>query len=502
MSAAPLPEGLLTKFRERSVERLGRIETSWYSVVATRESELGVEIEREVHTLKGDARLLGFHDVSMLCHKLEDLLRFARSRDYVIPQTIDLLVAPLVGLLRLLLHKRADQPMAGIDLVEFSRQVDTALREAYLVEPERSADSRSTVLVPQVGSEDDGGHVGPRSLDRLASAASAVYRQSLSTEEESARATLREIWIQLARELRHMRSQPLASVLTRHGALVRELSQRLGKQVVFSVDLEGIAVGRIVAPVVEMAVTHSITNAIDHGMELPDARAAAGKDPTGSIRLLASMRGDQLELVVEDDGPGVDLEAIRRKAVEAGILRKEQAYEVDSGVLLEMLMLPNFTTRDVATESSGRGVGLDAVRTAVRRLGGRLWIETEPNKGTRVAFQLPQDRQELAVSQFSVGGQRFALPADWKMSPAREDDEVAAIDLAARLGLNSSPEEGAGKQRRGTFERDGVRLTLLMDAQALPAVADRLCPTGDEALFEVVVVGEGEALLVRPERLG
>lgn len=501
MTSTPLPEGLLAKFRERSVERLARIETAWYSVVATREVELGAEIERDVHTLKGDARLLGFHDVSVLCHKLEDLLRFARSRDYVIPQTIDLLVAPLVGLLRLLLHKRADQPMAGVDLVEFSRQVDAALREAYLTEKEHVSSSHTTVVASAVSSDDEGGHVGPRNLERLAGAASAVYLQALRTSGESSRRALREIWIQLARELRQMRSRPLNSVLTRHGAMVRDLAQRLGKQVVFSVDLEGVAVGRVIAPVVEMAVTHAITNAIDHGIEPPEVRSKLGKDPTGSVRLLAAMRGDELEVIVEDDGPGVDLEAVRRKAVEVGVLRKDKAFEVDKGVLLEMLMLPNFSTRDEASESSGRGVGLDAVRTAVSRHGGKLWIETEPRRGTRVAFQLPQDRQELAVSSFSLHGQLFALPANWAIKGAESASGEPAIDLVARLKLRESVAAKGTRPRAFEVARDGLVIKLLMDGAPDAVVAERLCPVGSQQLFEVVLVEQGEALLVRPERV-
>jgi chemotaxis protein histidine kinase CheA len=127
-----VPAEIIAEFRSLSLERLANIEASWHEVISEPDGELGINIEREVHNLKGDSRLVGFHDVSVLCHKMEDLLRFGRAWSYRVPETIDLLVAAVIGFIRLLLQKRVGQPMAGLDLAEFSRQVDEALREAYL----------------------------------------------------------------------------------------------------------------------------------------------------------------------------------------------------------------------------------------------------------------------------------------------------------------------------------------------------------------------------------
>lgn len=502
MPTDPLIQEVVSEFRSVVLQRLSRIESSWHLVVSSQDSALGIEIEREVHNMKGEARLVGFHDVAMLCHKLEDMLRFGRSRDYRVPESIDLLAVTVVGFIRLLVHKSAGQPMAGLDLAEFSRQVDAALREAYLApeplsEVSLSSDRSATTTLPTVSAA---GQVSHESLLRLAAAATSVYLQHL-TVEGAARASLRQIWLKLAQEIRRIRSISVATMLSRQSGAARDLASSLHKKVDFQLQAGSASVGLTLGPVIDLAVTHAVTNAIDHGIETPRKRREGGKPEIGLVKVSAESQGTEIEVVVEDDGAGVDLAAVAKRAADLGLLPTD-APRVSREQLLALLMQPRFSTRTAASETSGRGVGLDAVRTAVTRHGGQMQLSSEDRQGTRVVVRLPQDRQELGVHHFlSVsGGIRFAVSRDWVARVRAASDE--AIDPVRVLGLPIRNDPSRSSEPVSLeLSRGGKTLSLSITGGVSDAPAERLCPTSSQDSVEVVLLDEGEALLLNPWEL-
>lgn len=505
----PIPAEIIAEFKSVALERLAGIESAWHEVIFRPDGKLGVSLEREVHNLKGDARLIGFHDVAVLCHKLEDLLRFARTWGYVVPESIDLLVATVIGVIRLLIKKRIGRHMAGLDLAEFSRQIDDTLREAYM----QSAPGPGQALGPPAAEDKDSalshdstrvtGRVSLTSLSRLAAAVGDVYLQHLIARGQQ-RTDLRSAWLKLVNEIRLMRSVPLDVILSSHATAARDLGQRLHKKIDFELNTNGLFIGPTVAPVIKMAVTHAVTNAIDHGIESPEQRREAGKDEAGKVRVTGAMQGERVELVIADDGRGVDLDLVRQRAIECGLLRADQRGQVSDGDLLEMLSHPSFTTREWASETSGRGVGLDAVRTALKRHDGRLRLDSQKGKGTRVILQLPQQRRELSVHCFGVPGVdiRLAVPSAWKTSVTQEAN--GAIDPLAALGL--PPRETSDTDPHGVtllkLCNGEQEVILRVAGKVSTTVAERICPV-DEAIarFEVILLKDGEALLVHPDKL-
>jgi two-component system chemotaxis sensor kinase CheA len=153
---------------------------------------------------------------------------------------------------------------------------------------------------------------------------------------------------------------------------------------------------------------HLVRNSLDHGIEVPEVRQRAGKAPQGTVELRAEQRGNHIVIEIEDDGAGIDLERVRQTAVKKGLLDAGAA--TDERQLLDLLFLPSFSTKDAASQVSGRVVGMDVVKTNVARLGGLIDIETERGVGTRITITLPITLAIIQALLVGVAGETYAIP--------------------------------------------------------------------------------------------
>ena len=210
----------------------------------------------------------------------------------------------------------------------------------------------------------------------------------LETIEEFARGS-EDLSGRLHHEVLASRMRPLADGIRGFPRLVRDVSRQLGKQAKFEVVGETTGVDRDILDGLEAPLNHLIRNALDHGLEMPDERRAAGKSPTGTIRLEARHRAGMLQIVLGDDGRGIDLERLRAKVVEKGLTTGAIADRLSEAELLDFLFLPGFSTKEKVTEISGRGVGLDVVQSMVQAVRGSVRVSSQFGKGTRFILQLP-----------------------------------------------------------------------------------------------------------------
>jgi two-component system sensor histidine kinase and response regulator WspE len=206
------------------------------------------------------------------------------------------------------------------------------------------------------------------------------------------------------------RMRPLADGIRGFPRLVRDLARALGKQVRLEVRGERTGVDRDILDKLEAPLSHLIRNAVDHGLETPAERQAAGKDPTGSIRLEARHRAGMLQITLTDDGRGVDVGRLRDRAVARGLVAPDVAGQLSEHELLEFLFLPGFSTKDGVTEISGRGVGLDVVRSMVKAVGGGVRVATVPGQRTAFTLQLPITMSVIRALLVDVGGEPYAFP--------------------------------------------------------------------------------------------
>ncbi|UOF17319.1 hybrid sensor histidine kinase/response regulator [Lysobacter capsici] len=206
----------------------------------------------------------------------------------------------------------------------------------------------------------------------------------------------------------HMR--PFADGTRGFKRMVRDLARELGKQAQLEIAGAKTQVDRDVLARLEAPLAHLLRNAVDHGIESAQARRAAGKPDAGTIRLEAHHVSGLLEIVVEDDGRGIDLERIRETVVVRRLTDADTASRLSPAELMEFLFLPGFTLREVVTEISGRGVGLDAVQTMVKELRGSVRLSSRPGGGSRFQLQLPLTTSVLRGLVVEIGGEPYAFP--------------------------------------------------------------------------------------------
>jgi two-component system sensor histidine kinase and response regulator WspE len=214
----------------------------------------------------------------------------------------------------------------------------------------------------------------------------------------------------LQHEVLSSRMRPLADGIRGFPRLVRDMARDLGKQARLEVIGETTGVDRDILDRLESPLNHLIRNAIDHGLEKPEDRLSAGKPVVGTIRLEARHRAGMLQIILSDDGRGIEPEQLRAKVVERGLTTATMANRLSEHELLDFLFLPGFSTREHVTEVSGRGVGLDVVQSMVRTVRGSVRVTSRPGKETRFILQLPITVSVIRALLVEIAGEPYAFP--------------------------------------------------------------------------------------------
>lgn len=206
------------------------------------------------------------------------------------------------------------------------------------------------------------------------------------------------------------RMQPIGRLFQKYPRIARDLARQLGKDVELVLAGEETEVDKTMIEDLADPLIHLIRNAVDHGVESPAERAAAGKPAKSLVRLEARQEGDHIVLIVADDGRGMSAERIRAKAVEKGLITEEEANTLDDRQSFNLILLPGFSTKTEISDVSGRGVGMDVVKTNIQKLNGSIEIRSEPGKGSVFLISLPLTLAILPVLLVLLGDQPFALP--------------------------------------------------------------------------------------------
>ncbi len=207
-----------------------------------------------------------------------------------------------------------------------------------------------------------------------------------------------------------MRMQPVGRLFQRFPRIVRDLARQLGKEVELVLEGEGTDLDRSLVEALADPLIHLLRNAIDHGVEMPDERELAGKPRKGRVCLSASQRGERIVIAVHDDGRGMDPDILRRKAVEKGVVDAVQASRLSDGECYELIFRPGFSTAAAVSDISGRGVGMDVVKTRVAELGGTLRVHSSLGRGSELELTVPLTLAVLRVLMVRVDARLLALP--------------------------------------------------------------------------------------------
>jgi two-component system chemotaxis sensor kinase CheA len=206
------------------------------------------------------------------------------------------------------------------------------------------------------------------------------------------------------------RMQPIGTVLGKFPRIVRDLAIACGKQVNFELDGQETELDKTLLEAIRDPLTHLVRNAVDHGIELPAVRVGAGKSPAGRLRMVASHEGGKVIIEITDDGAGIQVDRVREKAIANKIVTPETAARMSRQELLQLIFLPGFSTAEKVTQFSGRGVGMDVVRTNMERIGGTVEIESTPGQGTTIRSKIPLTLAIIPALIVSSGEERYAIP--------------------------------------------------------------------------------------------
>ena len=206
------------------------------------------------------------------------------------------------------------------------------------------------------------------------------------------------------------RMQPIGRLFQKYPRIARDLARQLGKDVELVLAGEETEVDKTMIEDLADPLIHLIRNAVDHGVEMPEERQAAGKPLKSLVRLEARQEGDHIVLIIADDGKGMNAERIRAKATEKGLISEEEANTLDERQSLNLIFMPGFSTKTQISDVSGRGVGMDVVKTNIQKLNGSIEIRSEPGKGSVFIISLPLTLAILPVLLVLLGDQPFALP--------------------------------------------------------------------------------------------
>ncbi len=436
--------------------------------------ELLNRVFRAIHSVKGNASFLDFELLVAIAHKTEDVLNRLRKEELLLtPEVMDVIMEA-VGLVKVLLrdikreeiqdrpiegtiNRLADilippdippavspdlpdnsplitepdalslstgaplPPEAAIPVAVSEKKVDTS-RELSRKSPPVNETSKdeptdtSTVRVDVKRIDELINQVGELVLERNRMIQlHTEYQNNLDSvvfDEEFAKLVKRINFVtsELQAQVLKMRLIPVGNVFKKFPRIVRNLSRDLGKQVNLQIFGEETELDRSVVDEISDPLTHLIRNALDHGLELPAERIADGKQPTGTIVLSARHEGNRIIISIKDDGRGIDTERVAVKALEKGLITAEQLEEMGPHDIFDLIFLPGFSTRESASDLSGRGVGMDVVRTNIKKLNGLIEIKSEKGKGSEFILKLPLTLAIIQSLLVDVSGETYSIP--------------------------------------------------------------------------------------------
>jgi two-component system, chemotaxis family, sensor kinase CheA len=399
------------------------------------DSELLNRIFRAIHTIKGTSGFFGFDQIVRVTHKAEDLLNLLRNGAChctqrtvdVLLQAVDVVRTMLSDLQNKQAREYALEPLLKA-LEECSKSTVPEQEPVAFPAPENNAEELksktisadehvSTMRVDIAKLDNLVNLVGELVLERnrlaqISRQAGTGELDSALLQDELTRSTSRLSLIteELQSASLKTRMVPIDTVFRRFPRMVRDLARQLGKKVDLQITGAETELDRVMVEQIADPLVHLIRNSIDHGLEMPEARQAAGKPETGTIAIAAQPEGDHIIISIKDDGAGIDAARVRQKALEKGLVSAERMRSLSEREILDLIFLPGFSTRDSASDVSGRGVGMDVVNSNLKKVNGTVDLHSVLRQGTTVVLKLPLTMAILPVLFVRSGCEIYGVP--------------------------------------------------------------------------------------------
>ena len=475
---------VIGEFLVESTENLDRLDGDFVELERDPSSRaiLG-SIFRTIHTIKGTSGFLGFSSLEAVTHVGENLLSLLRDGALTLTpemttallQMVDA-VREMLGeieatgtdgdkdytsiraeLARLATREPAPAPAAvvaaqageGVASAAAAPAAETPLAPVASVASVAAPARAATPGAPdhdddhgdrRLGAADSSIRVDVGLLDKLMNlvgelvlARNQILQHTTAMSDTSflgATQRLNLITTELQEGVMKTRMQPIGNVWSKFPRVVRDLALQCGKKVRIEMEGKDTELDKTIIEAIKDPLTHLVRNSVDHGIELPEARRERGKPEEGTLLLRAYHEGGQVNIEIIDDGAGIDPERIRRKAVEKGLLTADQAARLYEHELVAMIFQPGFSTAEQVSNISGRGVGMDVVKTNIEKIGGTLDIQSRVGEGTTLKIKIPLTLAIIPALVVSTAGDRYAIPQVSLLELVRlEGEQVRQIEM-------------------------------------------------------------------------
>lgn len=357
----------------------------------------------------------------------------------------------------------------------------------------------------------------------LAQTISASHEPALAREAKSVAGELARISDELQDAIMSARMVPLKVLFQRYPRTIRDTSRKAGKQVELIIEGEDIELDKTVIEAINDPLVHMLRNAVDHGLEPPEERKSLGKEAVGTVRLRAFYQGTYAIIEISDDGKGLNPDEIKFKAVKKGLIRSNQIETISNEEALQLIFAPGFSTRDEVSELSGRGVGMDVVKTNTEKIGGMVNLESQPGRGTKFSLKIPLSMSIIRGLMVESCGERYVIPLDMieetvKLAPKKirrykrrmvadiRNEILPLFDLGdilqikARSRRADEEKNGSGLISLVVINNDGYKYGLIIDAFqkeqefVVKALSEEL--SGMRLYTGASILGDGSVVLI------
>ncbi len=435
---------VIREFLVESHENLSRLDQELVELEKRpKDAALLASIFRTFHTIKGTCGFLAFSTLERVTHQAESLLSQLRDGQRELNPSFVTLILDTVDATRKVLASIEASGEEGPERFEDLTESLRAAAEATAAIESEAAPGQ--LPAPVAEHPDDNGsaehpegakpeeetskssavadaniRVGVELLDKLMDLVGELVLTrnqilQFNTEREDAalNATsqrLNLITTELQEGVMKTRMQPIGMVWNKLPRVVRDMAVALGKQIRLDMDGAGTELDRTIIEAIKDPLVHLVRNSCDHGIEPAEARVRAGKPPQGRLSLRAYHEGGQVNIEIGDDGAGVDVARVKQKAIEKGLLGPEQAAKLSDREALNLIFQPGFSTAQNVTNVSGRGVGMDVVKSNIEKIGGIVDISSRPGEGSTVKLKIPLTLAIIPGLVITSGGERFVIP--------------------------------------------------------------------------------------------
>ncbi len=421
MNSVDINDDDVKAFLEESYENLTQIEQDILNLEKNyNDKEILVRIYRSIHTIKGNCGFLPFPKLESIAHAGENLLGCLRDGNLVVNSEITTALLQILDTIRQILNqieregKESDRDYSELiatlnQLQADKRQVNKPIPEEIVPETTRDETASGTSIRVNVKLLDQVMNL----VGELVLARNQFLQIATDLEDTAFTATcqrLNLITSELQEGVMKTRMQPISSIWQKYHRLVRDLAIACGKQVRLEIEGAETELDKTIIEAIKDPLIHLVRNCIDHGIETPQERTATGKPKEGKLLLQATHHNGKVNIEISDDGRGINPEQLKQKAQQLGLINSTQAASLNETEAVNLLFLPGLSTASQITNLSGRGVGMDVVKTNIEKINGSVEVHSQLGQGTTFQIKIPLTLAIIPALIVNSGDNRYAIP--------------------------------------------------------------------------------------------